>query len=107
MSDALVVFCTCPNEQEARNLAETVVSQRLAACVNIVPGIRSIYRWKGKLCDDAEALMVIKTTAACFDSLRAKLVELHPYDCPEVIALEISDGHTDYLDWLTAQTKPE
>jgi periplasmic divalent cation tolerance protein len=96
-----VVLCTAPPEK-AGDLAKEIVGRRLAACVNIVPGLRSIYRWQGEICDDAEALMVIKTRAECVAALTEAILELHPYDTPEVIALPIEDGagNPAYLQWL-------
>lgn len=96
-----VVLCTAPPDRAA-DLAKEVVGRRLAACVNIVPGLRSIYRWQGEICDDAESLMVIKTRSECVAALTEALLELHPYDTPEVIALPIEDGagNPAYLQWL-------
>ncbi len=98
-------MCTCPSADVAAEVAHTLVSERLCACVNIVPGVRSIYVWDGKVCDDEEHLLVIKTDADRVDALIARAVAVHPYDCPEVIALPIEAGHPDYLAWLTAQTR--
>ncbi|HIA01157.1 MAG TPA: divalent-cation tolerance protein CutA [Myxococcales bacterium] len=99
-----VVLCTCPDLPTAQKLSTAIVSEQLAACVNIIPAIRSIYRWKGEICDDAEVLMIIKSTSACFDSLQTRLLDMHPYECPEVIAIEISNGNAAYLAWLQAHT---
>ena len=100
MTDCVVVLVTAPGEDVAAGLARALVEERLAACGNIVPGLRSIYRWEGKVCDEAEVLLILKTTADRFDSLRARVVELHPYDVPEVLRLDVQDGHAPYLDWL-------
>jgi periplasmic divalent cation tolerance protein len=100
MSDALVVLVTVPNAETADKLADALVGEHLAACVNVVPGIRSIYRWQGKIERDAELLCLVKTTRAGFERLRARVVELHPYDVPEVIALPVELGHAPYLAWL-------
>jgi len=99
----ITVFVTCPQDR-APELATQLVQLRLAACVNIIGGLRSIYTWEGKVCDDAEALMVIKTRGVLFEALRDKVVQLHPYDVPEVIALPIIDGHAPYLRWLEEST---
>ncbi len=99
-----MVLCTCP-DAAAPELARTLVEERLAACVNIVAGVRSIYRWDGEICDDAEVLLVMKTAADRLEALIARAVQDHPYDCPEVIALPIEAGHAGYLDWVTAQTR--
>jgi periplasmic divalent cation tolerance protein len=100
----VVVLVTCPAERAAE-IARPLVEEKLAACVNIIPGLRSIYAWEGKICDDPEALLLIKTRAALFEALRARVLELHLYEVPEVIALPILAGHTDYLRWLAESTR--
>lgn len=95
-----VVLVTTPDEETAVRLAESLVGERLAACANLVPGVRSIYRWEGEIADDREVLMVLKTRTGRLDALRRRVVELHPYDTPEVIALDVSGGARDYLDWV-------
>lgn len=104
MSDSIVVFVTAPNEETAAGIARTLVEERLAACGNIVRGLRSIYRWNEKVEDESEVLLILKTRASHFDSLRARVVELHPYECPEVIQLDITAGHAPYLAWIQAST---
>lgn len=96
---ALVVLCACPSAQAAR-IARTLVRERHAACVNLVPKVRSVYRWKGRVRTDTETLLVIKTPAAGFARLKAALLKLHPYELPEVIAVKIALGHTAYLHWI-------
>jgi len=105
-TDVLVVLCTCPDEDTAAELAGGLVEERLAACVNVLPAIRSIYRWQGQTCDDAEALMVIKTTADAFDALQDWLLDAHPYETPEVIALPVSAGSAVYLGWVAGEVAP-
>jgi len=100
----LAVFSTFPNPDKAAEVAKTLVSEQLAACVNIVSGVRSIYRWKGELCDEGETLAVIKTTRERYDALKARLVELHPYEVAEVIALPVEAGHAPYLAWVESET---
>jgi periplasmic divalent cation tolerance protein len=100
----VVALVTAPPDRAAE-LARRLVEEKLAACVNVVPAIRSIYRWKGELCDDGEALLVIKTRAALFGALRARVVELHPYEVPEVIELPILAGHAPYLSWIDESTR--
>ncbi len=100
----LLAISTCPDAATAADIARVLVAERLAACVNRVPGITSTYRWQGEVHDDAEVLLLIKTTRGRFDALRARLVELHPYDVPELIALEIADGLPAYLAWLAGET---
>ena len=89
---------------KAAEVARTLVTEGLAACVNIVGPVRSIYRWDGEVCDDTETLAVIKTTREQFEAMRARLVELHPYDVPEVIALPVEAGHAPYLAWVAARS---
>lgn len=98
--DAIVVLVTAGSHDEAAKIARSVVEERLAACVNIVPGLRSIYRWKGQVADDAEWLLVMKTSRARFAALEARVRELHSYEVPEVIALDVAAGSRPYLDWL-------
>jgi periplasmic divalent cation tolerance protein len=100
--DALVVVTTVGSEEQARSIAEALVEQRLAACVNILPSVRSIYRWKGKLWDDEELLLVIKTTAGRFQALRAAIQRLHSYELPEILALAVADSDPAVLAWLTS-----
>ena len=103
-TDALVVLCTCPNQEEASELARCLVENRLAACVNIFPRIRSIYRWQGTVSDDAEVLMVIKTMASKFGGVEKWLKEHHPYDVPEVVGIKAASVAEAYLDWIEQST---
>ncbi|MFH1130757.1 MAG: divalent-cation tolerance protein CutA [Pseudomonadota bacterium] len=98
-SKYVVVLVTVP-PGESEELARTLVEQGLAACANMVSRIRSIYRWKGKICDDEESLLMLKTRADKFQALRSKILELHSYEVPEIIALPLTDGHRPYLDWI-------
>ena len=100
MTGKVVVLCTIGSAEDAERIARAVVERGLAACVNVVPGVTSFYRWKGEIARDAEWLMVMKTTAACFEALREALVALHPYDVPEIVELPIERGHPPYLDWI-------
>ena len=94
-----VVFCTCP-PAEAQKLARQIVESKRAACVNIVPGIQSIYMWEGAIEEDAESLLIIKTTSDRLKELETHLVSIHPYDVPEVIALPITEGSDAYTTWV-------
>ena len=96
----VVVLVTAPSQEEAAQIARALVQEKLAACVNVLPAVRSIYRWEGQVQDEPEALMVVKTRAEMFERLRAKVVALHTCSCPEVIALPVVAGHAPYLDWL-------
>jgi len=100
VTDTLVVLVTAPSADEAARIARTLVEEKLAACGNVVPGVRSIYRWQGKVCDEQEALLVLKLPAKRFPELRDRVVALHPYEVPEVIALRIEDGSEKYVDWI-------
>lgn len=99
-TDILLCYCTCPDTTTARTIAETLVGERLAACVNRLPPIQSTYRWEGKVTTDTEELLLIKTTADRFEALRARLLAIHPYDLPELIAVPVERGHPAYLDWV-------
>lgn len=104
--DALIVFCTCPSADVADRIARTLVEERLAACVNRVGGVVSTYRWSDAITVDDEVLLLIKTTRARYRDLEARLVELHPYDLPEVLAVEPAAGLAPYLDWVGRETRP-
>ena len=101
MTDKFVVLVTCPTAAEARRIARAVVDSKLAACVNILPGaVQSIYRWKGKVESARERLLLIKTSRKCLAKLQAAVERMHSYDMPEFIAIPISAGSREYLDWL-------
>jgi periplasmic divalent cation tolerance protein len=102
MTDALIVFCTCSSREEGLKLAEPMVREGAATCVNIVAGIESVYRWQGKIETAQEVLLLIKTTREQFAALRDLIVKLHSYDTPEVIAVPVTDGLAKYLRWLGA-----
>ena len=104
MPRVLQVHVTVPDRECAESIARALVTERLAACVNIVPGIQSIYRWDGELHADAEVLCLIKTEAGRFAELAARVKALHPYALPEIIAVEIAAGSPAYLDWVAAET---
>jgi periplasmic divalent cation tolerance protein len=100
----LLCYCTCPDADSAQRIAEVLVAERLAACVNRLPGVASTYRWQGALTTDREHLLLIKTTAARFEPLRTRLLALHPYDLPELIAVPIEHAHEPYLAWVRDAT---
>ena len=100
MSEAQIVFVTVPTHAVGLRIAKAVVAERLAACVNLLPGVRSIYAWKGKVCDDRELLLIMKTTRARYAALERRVKALHPYDVPEVIAMRVVRGSRDYLRWV-------
>lgn len=104
-SDVLVVLITVPDQDQAYRLAKTVVEENLAACVNIIPAVRSVYRWKGEICDDPECLLVAKTTRAAFPLLEARVKALHSYEVPEIIAVPVERGFPPYLAWVAENTR--
>ena len=103
MTDKIIVLTTCSSEAEASEIALYLVEQRLAACVNILPRAQSIYRWKEKIEESTECLMVIKSRRDLFTSLRHQIQKLHSYEVPEVIAVPVVDGSETYLGWLDGQ----
>jgi len=105
MSEAIVVLVTCGSEEEATKIANSLVEEGVAACVNIISPVRSIYRWEGKVWDEREWVLVIKTQKKRFDELEKKVKSLHSYSVPEVIALPIVEGSASYLKWLEETTK--
>ena len=104
MIDARIILTTAGSQEEARKIAHALVERRLAACVNIVPQIESVYRWQGKVDVAEEWLLLIKTQADLFEQVRDAVKELHSYDLPECVMLEVSGGSQEYLDWITKNT---
>src|SRR4051794_14533407 len=104
MTDAMIVLTTLPDAEVAATLAKTVVEERLAACANLFPALRSIYRWQSKIEDQNEVLVLFKTRQEQFARLQSRILELHPYEVPEVVALPIEQAYQPYLDWLTRET---
>ena len=104
MTDARIVLTTTGSLEEAEHIARTIVERNLAACINIIPQIQSVYRWQGKLEQATECLLVIKTKGALFEPLCDAVKELHSYELPECVMLEISDGSKPYLDWIAENT---
>jgi periplasmic divalent cation tolerance protein len=101
-----VVLITVPDGDTATGLGRALVEARLAACVNVVPGVRSLYRWKGKVQDDPELLLVVKTRADRIAALEARVRDLHPYELPEILALPAVGGSEAYLDWVRTEASP-
>ncbi len=104
--DVLICLCTCPNPATADRIAEALVEERLAACVNLLPGLQSVYRWQGQVQRDAEVLLLIKTTRQRYPALQARLPQLHPYELPELLAVESVSGLPAYLQWVAESTRP-
>jgi len=105
VTDALLVFTTLPSAEKAAELGKVLVEERLAACANLIPAVRSIYRWQGKLQDENEVLMLLKTRAENLERLKLRILELHPYEVPEVLAVPVEAGYQPYLEWLAGETK--
>jgi periplasmic divalent cation tolerance protein len=103
---ARIVFCTCADSETATRLSRALVDERLAACVNAIPGVVSTYRWNDAIHTDNEVLLLIKTTADRLAAMQARLLELHTYEIPEVIAIEPVAGSAPYLAWLDRETRP-
>ncbi len=106
MTNKIVVLSACDSEEEAARLARLLVEKRLASCVNIVPQVRSIYRWKGEIADAREWVLMIKTRRDVFPALQAEIAKIHSYEIPEVIALPVVDGAEAYLAWLDRELEP-
>src|SRR5580700_11253353 len=106
MTDKIVVFSTCATADEAERIARRLVDERLAACVNVISPVRSFYRWKGAVEDSVEWLLIIKSSRALFESLRAVLESAHSYEVPEVVAIPIVDGSPNYLSWIEQELQP-
>jgi periplasmic divalent cation tolerance protein len=106
MGSYIVCLVTIDDWEKGAQIARILVERKLAACVNLVPQVRSIYRWKGKICDENEVLLIIKTRGALFDVLRSAVKELHPYEVPEIVSWNIERGLEDYLKWIDDSTSP-
>ena len=98
--DAIVVVTTVGTEEQAHLIARELIARRQAACVNTLTGVRSTYRWQGKICTDTELMLIIKTSRSEFDAVSATIAELHSYDLPEVLAFDVAQGEASFLDWV-------
>lgn len=105
MSDCFLVYVTAATAEEAARLGRQVVEERLAACANVVPGVRSFYWWEGRVQDEGEALLLLKTHAGCLDHLIRRVKELHSYSVPAVSAVRVEKGNPDYLEWVRAEAR--
>ena len=103
-SKALIVLCTCPDQDSAERLANHLIKNRLAACVNITPPVKSVYRWQGEIETADEVMLFIKTGTSSYDELEQTILSLHPYELPEVIAVPVDKGQQNYLGWITQCT---
>ena len=105
MTEYIIVLITAPNEEESARIGHALIGERLAACVNIIRSVRSIYRWQGRIEDESEVLMVVKTKRTLFERLQGRVKELHTYEVPEIIGLPVIEGSKQYLDWLGQETE--
>ena len=105
--DTFFVYVTAKDEAEAERIARAVVEERLAACANLLGGIRSVYRWQGRVCEDQETALILKTSAAGRAALIARVRALHSYECPCIICLPITGGHPAFIDWIVTETGPD
>jgi len=100
MSEYAIVLITTPDEEMAAKIAKSLVKNQLAACVSIIPQVRSIYRWEGEICDDNEVQLIVKTVTEVFDQVQRVVKDIHSYDIPEIMLLPIENGSEDYLQWI-------
>lgn len=107
MSDYQVLFNTCPDLNTAQEIAKTLLEKHLVACINIVPQIQSLYEWKGDIVNDSEVLLIMKTQAKHYADIENMLLQLHPYEVPEIITLPIQTGLPSYLDWIQSVTQKD
>lgn len=105
MTDAIVVLCTCPDQTSADRLCDALLEARLAACINQLPAVTSVYRWQGKVERSQEIQLLIKSKLRHFPALEQCIVAQHPYEVPEIVALPIAAGHLPYLGWLDEETR--
>jgi periplasmic divalent cation tolerance protein len=106
VTDMIIILSTAPDAAIAGQIGSTLVQEKLVACVNIIPEVRSVYFWQGEINDDREFLLLLKTRADLFEQVRARLVSMHPYKCPEIVQLRVEAGHEPYLAWLTSSVRP-
>jgi periplasmic divalent cation tolerance protein len=104
MEDKILVMITAGSEEQAEQIAKTLLEERLIACANLIAGIRSLYRWKGQVCDDREILLFCKTRRELFSRLSGRVKSIHSYDVPEIIALPLLEGWQPYLEWVDQET---
>ncbi len=107
MENVLIVFVTVSSQEEGERIGSSLVESKLAACVNVLPQVSSIFSWQGKIEKDGEVLLLIKTTSERMDDLAAKIKEMHSYDVPEILAVPVFAGSRDYIDWVHQETNPK
>lgn len=103
--DSILVYITAKDKAQAKTIGRTLVEERLAACANVIDGMESIYRWEGKICEDCETVLMVKTAESLIDKLTTRVKSMHSYECPCVIAFRIAGGNKDYLKWISESVK--
>ena len=103
-TDCLWVYCTTESIEEAKRISKILVETKLAACVNLIPEMYSIYQWQGKIEESQEVVLIAKTTTDCFEGLKQTIIEQHSYECPCIVALPMIEGNPDFLQWIRSQT---
>ena len=103
-TDCLWVYCTTESIEEAKRISKILVETKLAACVNLIPEMYSIYQWQGKIEESQEVVLIAKTTTDCFESLKQTIIQHHSYECPCIVALPMIEGNPDFLQWIRSQT---
>ena len=103
----IVTFVTTGSKEEARKICKTLVEENLIACANIIPSVNSVYRWKGEVCDEEEVLIIAKSTGSNWERMKERIRELHSYEVPEIIAMAIEKGSSDYLNWISSEVEQE
>jgi len=104
MSSCIVIYCTVPTKQDAKSIAKILLTQRLAACINIVDKVQSIFSWHDEICEEKELLLMIKTKSILFDRVKQAIKLTHPYNIPEIVALPIENADSEYLEWINTET---
>ncbi|MBR1908210.1 divalent-cation tolerance protein CutA [bacterium] len=104
MSSCVVIYCTVPSKQDAKSIAKILLTQRLAACINIIDKVQSIFSWHDEICEEKELLLMIKTKSILFDRVKQAIKLTHPYNIPEIIALPIENADSEYLEWINTET---
>ena len=106
MQDAIIVLCTCPDKSVGEQIARILIEKQLAACVNMIPNIQSFYQWKGELVADLEVQLLIKTSAHLFSNIQEMILQNHPYELPEIVAVRLVEGYAPYLEWVAQNVQP-
>ena len=105
MEDTIIVLCTCPDKCVGENIARLLVEKRLAACVNLIPDVTSVYRWKDEVVTDQEVQLLIKTSTPMFTDIQQLIRQQHPYELPEIIAVRLDEGFPQYLEWIAREVQ--